>query len=154
MVHSSWQTYEISRSPLSSNVWQIKHLDVLFAIHRHRFITILNPSGQVDLIRSCPGGSIISLCVVKVLEARLLWRVRLFLMEFHMRAHSWALEAKLQNMKCVLPSVADMFYKELAEGRGRRDWDSFSWGSKDCLLISGISMLARQLVLTMHSFKN
>ena len=89
-----------------------KHLDVAFEnnTQRHRFIANLQLSVPVDLIRFCPGGSIISsLCVVKVLEkrvepviltdgARLLQQVRPFLMEFHTGAQRRAFKIQLENV--------------------------------------------------------
>ena len=104
-----------------------KHLNEPFEdnVLRYRFINELQLSEPVDLIRFCPGGSITSsVCVVKVQEnrtetervtdsARFLQQARPLLKEFHTRAQKTAFKQKLRNVTHVLPSVADMIYKEL-----------------------------------------
>ena len=104
-----------------------KHLEKPFErpLHRYRYFANLQLSLPIDIIRFCPGGSFITIaCINKVSEgrsegeiliqgARLMQKVRPQLKEFHTCAQKKAFRSKLSNVTKVVPSVADMIYKEL-----------------------------------------
>lgn len=92
---------------------------------RFRFFKNLQLSMPVDVIKYSPGGSCFStVCLVHVPEARseaeiltqgarFLQQIKPKLKEFHTRAQRRLFKEKLKNVASVLPSVADMIYKEL-----------------------------------------
>ena len=94
-------------------------------LQRFRFFQELHLSVPVDILRFSPGGSTISTaCFVHVNEnrpqsqlltdgAQLLQKVRPVLKEYHTRCQRQVFKAKLKNVVRVLPSVADLIYKEL-----------------------------------------
>ena len=94
-------------------------------LQRFKFLKELQLSVPVDLLRFCPGGSTVStVCIVRVGEnrpqselltsgAQLLKKVRPQLKEYHTKAQRRFFKAKLKNVAHVLPSVADLIYKEL-----------------------------------------
>ncbi|CAC5400126.1 unnamed protein product [Mytilus coruscus] len=104
-----------------------KHLDRPFEdyLKRLRYFEKLQLSTPVDIIRFCPGGSILTtVCIVKVNAnrseseilidgARMLQKSKVHLQEFHTRAQRSLFKQKLQNVTKVLPSEADLIYKEL-----------------------------------------
>lgn len=93
---------------------------------RHRYFADLQLSVPVDLIRFCPGGSVVTThCIIKVPEkrsegqiltdgARLLQKVRPELKVFHTRAQRRLFKERLKNVTKISPSTADFIYKELA----------------------------------------
>ena len=82
-------------------------------------------SVPIDILRFSAGGSTVStVCLVHVSEnrpqsqlltdgAQLLQKVRPQLKEHHTRYQRQIFKAKLQNVAGVLPSIADLIYKEL-----------------------------------------
>lgn len=104
-----------------------KHLESPFkdSKHRFRYFEQMQLSSPVDILRFSPGGSIVTtFCIVKVMAdrpehqmliegARMLQKSRQYLTEYHTRAQKQLFKERLQNVACVLPSVADLIYKEL-----------------------------------------
>lgn len=94
-------------------------------LERFKFVKELQLSVPVDMLRFCPGGSTVStLCLIRVDEnrlqsqlltdgAQLVEKVRPQLKEYHTRAQRQLFKAKLNNVAKILPSVADLIYKEL-----------------------------------------
>ena len=92
---------------------------------RYQYFKNLQLSVPIDIVRFSPGGSVIStVCIVKVTEnrtdaqlltegARFLQRVRTHLKECHTRQQRRLFKSRLRNVASVLPSVADLIYKEL-----------------------------------------
>lgn len=104
-----------------------KHLKNLFenSKEKFRYFEQLQLSMPIDLIRFSPGGSSVTInCIVKVSSdrptpqiliegARILQKARPYLQEFHTRSQKALFRERLQNVTHVLPSVADLIYKEL-----------------------------------------
>ena len=94
-------------------------------LQRFRFFQELHLSVPGDILHCSPGGSTIcAACLVHVNEnrpqsqlltdrAQLLQKVRPVLEEYCTRCHQQVFKAKLKNVAQVLPSVADLLYKEL-----------------------------------------
>ena len=92
---------------------------------RYQYFRNLQLSMPIDIVRFSPGGSVVStVCIMKVTEnrteaqiltegARFLQRVRPHLKEFHTRQQRRLFKNRLKNVASVLPSVADLIYKEL-----------------------------------------
>lgn len=105
-----------------------EHLEKPFEnpMQRHRFIEEIKLSVPIDIYRFCPGGSALStVCFVRVNENRMdpqmLTQAARFVMahkhrfkEYHSRAQKTAFKSQLSNVSHVLPSVAELIYKELA----------------------------------------
>lgn len=103
------------------------HIDFPFASNteRYRFVTGLQLSIPIDIVKFCPGGSVLTTyAVVHVPEARseptiliqgarLLQQCQTQLKEFHTRAQRRMFKERLYNVAHVLPSVADLIYAEL-----------------------------------------
>lgn len=96
-------------------------------LQRFRYLQNLKLSVPVDVYRFCPGGSTLtSVCITQVQEGRsepemLTQTARVALQlkdggfrEFHTRAQKKMFKERLQHVAKVLPSVADLIYKELS----------------------------------------
>ncbi|XP_041378644.1 uncharacterized protein LOC121390784 [Gigantopelta aegis] len=104
------------------------HLEKPFATNdeRYRYLHDLQLSGPVDILRFSPGGSsTTTVCLCQVEEDRcetqiltegalFLQKMRNNLKEFHTRTQRRLFKEKPKNVACILPSVADVLYKELA----------------------------------------
>ena len=104
-----------------------KHLDKPFenAKQRLRYFEGLQLSVPIDIIRFSPGGSVVTtFCIFRVKAdqteseiliegARMLQKARPYLQECHTRAQKALFRERLQNLTHVMPSVADLIYKEL-----------------------------------------
>ncbi|XP_070568353.1 uncharacterized protein [Ptychodera flava] len=104
-----------------------KHLNECFQnpVQRYRFLQDMQLSVPIDVFRFCPGGSFITtVAVVQVTEnrsdaemltqaARLITAMKPELKEFHTLAQKRAFREKLSRVTTVLPSIADLIYKEL-----------------------------------------
>ena len=96
------------------------------ASQRYRYFVELQLSVPIDIVRFCPGGSVVTVhCIVRVPEtrsdaqiltdgARLLQKVKPELKVFHTRAQRRHFKEGLKNITNISPSVADFIYKELA----------------------------------------
>lgn len=120
---------EMQKTPLLTPVVfnEDKHLKNLFenSKEKFRYFEQLQLSMPIDLIRFSPGGSSVTInCIVKVSSdrptpqiliegARILQKARPYLQEFHTRSQKALFRERLQNVTHVLPSVADLIYKEL-----------------------------------------
>lgn len=120
---------EMQKTPLLTPVVfnEDKHLKNLFenSKEKFRYFEQLQLSMPIDLIRFSPGGSSVTInCIVKVSSdrptpqiliegARILQKARPYLQEFHTRSQNALFRERLQNVTHVLPSVADLIYKEL-----------------------------------------
>jgi hypothetical protein len=95
-------------------------------VERHRYFAELQLSVPIDIIRFCPGGSVLTTaCIVKVVEnrsepeiliegVRSFQKAKPFLKEFHTREQRKLFKKKWANIANVSPSVTDLIYKELA----------------------------------------
>ena len=104
-----------------------EHLIVAFEsnLQRHRFLQNLQLSVPVDIFRFCPGGSVAtSICFVQTVETRsepemltectrMACKLKDIFREYHTRMQRKIFKDRLSNIASVLPSVADLIYKEL-----------------------------------------
>lgn len=120
---------EMQKTPLLTPVVfnEDKHLKNLFenSKEKFRYFEQLQLSMPIDLFRFSPWGSSVTInCIVKVSSdrptpqiliegARILQKARSYLQEFHTRSQKALFRERLQNVTHVLPSVADLIYKEL-----------------------------------------
>lgn len=120
---------EMHKTPLLTPVVfnEDEHLKNLFenSKEKFRYFEQLQLSMPIDLIRFSPGGSSVTInCIVKVSSdrptpqiliegAQILQKARPYLQEFHTRSQKALFRERLQNVTHVLPSVADLIYKEL-----------------------------------------
>ena len=105
-----------------------EHLSVAFEsnFQRHRFLNNLQLSVPVDIFRFCPGGSVVtSICFVQTVDnrsepemltecSRIAIKLKDFFREYHSRLQRKIFKDRLSNVASVLPSVADLIYKELS----------------------------------------
>lgn len=124
---------EMKKQPLLTPVVfnEDKHLKNLFenSKEKFRYFEQLQLSMPIDLIRFSPGGSSVTInCIVKVSSdrptqqiliegARILQKARPYLQEYHTRSQKALFRERLQHVTHVLPSVADLIYKELTLDR-------------------------------------
>ncbi|XP_060561163.1 uncharacterized protein LOC132720934 [Ruditapes philippinarum] len=104
------------------------HLNLPFNdnMQRLRFFENVNLSVTVDIIKFCPGGSILTVyCFCKVPDTRtdaqkqtdagsLLLKIRPQLPEYHTMFMKQQFKRRLGNVVSIQPGVVDMIYKELA----------------------------------------
>ena len=103
------------------------HLSVAFEsnLQRHRYLQNLQLSVPVDIFRFCPGGSVAtSICFVQTVDnrsepemltesTRMACKLKDIFKEYHTRMQRKLFKDRLSNVASVLPSVADLIYKEL-----------------------------------------
>lgn len=95
-------------------------------MQRNRFFSELQLSFPVDIIRYCPGGSIITtVSLVHVAPnrteaqfltqgARMVQKLKPHLREYHTRGQKNAFKMKLKNIAKIQPNIVDFIYNELA----------------------------------------
>lgn len=95
-------------------------------MQRHRFLEELQLTVPIDILRFCPGSSVITTVGLvqvnadraepqKLIDgARLVLQHRDVLKEFHTRAQKRAFKAKLENIVKISPMVVNFIYKELS----------------------------------------
>lgn len=98
-------------------------------MQRNRFFNELQLSFPVDIIRYCPGGSIITtVSLVQVAPnrteaqlltqgARMVQKLKPHLREYHTRGQKNAFKMKLKNIAKIQPTIVDFIYNELALDR-------------------------------------
>lgn len=98
-------------------------------MQRNRFFSELQLSFPVDIIRYCPGGSIITtVSLVQVAPnrteaqlltqgARMVQKLKPHLREYHTRGQKDAFKMKLKNIAKIQPNIVDFIYNELTLDR-------------------------------------
>lgn len=107
---------------------ETEHLNDPFenSSQRFRYLAELQLSVPVDIIRFCPGGSVVTtVCLAQVQPnrtdsemltqaARMVQQMRPQLKEYHTRAQKRLFKQKLNNIASIQPAVVDFIYTELA----------------------------------------